>query len=180
MGSTPYFIRVFSRLLQGTAPGPYAQAIESIEIAAGEKWRRANSVAVWLLLYPEADRLINKGNKMIKRKNTNGFSLIEVMAGMVILSTGLLLLLPMMVTSIRANNYAQNASQASMLIKDKMEDLKNTETPASGADSSASAVRTWTVTTVNSNLYRLDVSVRWRDERGYPHRNTMTSYTANR
>jgi prepilin-type N-terminal cleavage/methylation domain-containing protein len=117
---------------------------------------------------------------MIKQKKTNGFSLIEVMAGMVILSTGLLLLLPMMVTSIRANNYALNASQASMSIKDKMEDLKNMETPTSGADSSASAVRTWTVTTVNSNLYRLDVSVRWRDERGYSHRNTMTSYTANR
>lgn len=117
---------------------------------------------------------------MIKRKKNSGFSLIEVMAGMVILTTGLLLLLPMMVTSIRANNYAQNASQASMMIKDKMEDLKNMETPTSGADSSATAVRSWTVTTINSNLYRLDVTVSWNDERGYPHQNTMTSYTANR
>lgn len=122
----------------------------------------------------------NKGNKMIKRKKTGGFSLIEVMAGMVILSTGLLLLLPMMVTSIRANSYAQNASQASMLIKDKMEDLKNTNTPTSGSDSTATAARTWTVTTINSNLYRLEVAVRWLDERGYSHHNTMTSYTANR
>jgi prepilin-type N-terminal cleavage/methylation domain-containing protein len=117
---------------------------------------------------------------MIKRKQNNGFSLIEVMAGMVILSTGLLLLLPMMVTSIRANNYAQSASQASMLIKDKMEDLKNMNTPTSGADSSSTSIRTWTVTTVNSNLYRLDVTVGWTDESGYPHRNTMTSYMARR
>ena len=117
---------------------------------------------------------------MIKRKKTSGFSLIEVMAGMVILSTGLLLLLPMMVTSIRANNYAQSASSASMLIKDKMEDLKNTAAPTSGADSSATSSRSWTVTQVNSNLYRLDVTVRWTDERGYRHRNTMTSYTAKR
>ena len=48
---------------------------------------------------------------------------------MVLLAVGLLLLLPMMVTSIRANNYAKNATEASMLIKDKMEDLKNMNTP---------------------------------------------------
>jgi len=126
------------------------------------------------------DIMNDKGNKMIIRKKIGGFSLIEVMAGMVILSTGLFLLLPMMGTSIKANNYAQGSSQASMLIKDKMEDLKNMNPPTSGADSSSTAVRTWTVTTINTNLYRLSVAVRWRDERGRTHQNAMTSYAASR
>jgi len=132
-----------------------------------------------LALHPYGE-LENKGNKMINRKKDAGFSLIEVMAGMVILSVGLLLLLPMMVTSIRANNYAQSATQASMLIKDKMEDLKNTEIPTSGNDVVATSTRNWTVTIINANLYRLSVTVGWTDERGYPHSNTMTSYMSTR
>ncbi len=113
---------------------------------------------------------------MIKRKKQHGFTLIEVMAGMVLLAVGLLLLLPMMVTSIRANNYARDASEASMLIKDKMEDLKNMSTPNSGNDVLSGATRNWTSTQVSTNLWRLSVTVGWADEQGYNHSNTMTSY----
>ena len=114
---------------------------------------------------------------MIKKSKTNdGFTLVEVMAGMVVLAVGLLLLLPMMVTSIRANNYAQNSTQASMLIKDKMEDLKNMDPPTGGNDVSGSATRTWTAIMVSTNLWRLTVTVNWNDERGYAHSNTMASY----
>jgi prepilin-type N-terminal cleavage/methylation domain-containing protein len=117
---------------------------------------------------------------MIKRKKIGGFTLIEVMSGMVLLAVGLLLLLPMMVTSIRANNYAKNATEASMLIKDKMEDLKNMSIPNSGNDTAASATRNWTSTLVSAGLYRLSVTVAWNDEQGYPHSNTMTSYMSTR
>ncbi len=102
--------------------------------------------------------------------------MIEVMAGMVLLAVGLLLLLPMMVTSIQANDYARNATQASMLIKDKMEQLKNMDTPNSGADTLAHNTRTWRSTQVSADLWRLTVTVGWRDERGRPHANSMTSY----
>ncbi|HBC45550.1 MAG TPA: hypothetical protein DCZ43_00745 [candidate division Zixibacteria bacterium] len=117
-----------------------------------------------------------RGIEMIKRKKIGGFTLIEVMSGMVLLAVGLLLLLPMMVTSIRANNYAKNATEASMLIKDKMEDLKNMNIPNSGNDTSVGATRNWTSTLVSTGLYRLSVTVAWNDEQGYPHSNTMTSY----
>jgi prepilin-type N-terminal cleavage/methylation domain-containing protein len=117
---------------------------------------------------------------MIRRKRNNGFTLIEVMSGMVLLAVGLLLLLPMMVTSIRANNYAKNATEASMLIKDKMEDLKNMNTPTTGNDAVGSATRNWTSTLVSTGLYRLSVRVNWNDEQGYPHSNTMVSYMSTR
>jgi prepilin-type N-terminal cleavage/methylation domain-containing protein len=113
---------------------------------------------------------------MIIRKKILGFTLIEVMAGLVIMSLGLLLLLPMMVTSIRANNYAKNATEASMLIKDKMETLKNMNPPTSGADTAGTVIRTWTTTAVSTNLSRLDVTVNWIDERGYAHSNSLRSY----
>jgi prepilin-type N-terminal cleavage/methylation domain-containing protein len=113
---------------------------------------------------------------MIKQKKIAGFTLIEVMAGMVLLAVGLLLLLPMMVTSIQANDYARNATEASMLIKDKMEQLKNMETPTSGADTLAHSTRSWRATQVTADLWRLSVTVGWHDERGNPHANTMTSY----
>jgi prepilin-type N-terminal cleavage/methylation domain-containing protein len=117
---------------------------------------------------------------MIRRKKNSGFTLIEVMSGMVLLAVGLLLLLPMMVTSIRANNYARNATEASMLIKDKMEDLKNMATPTTGNDVAGTATRNWTSTLVSTGLYRLSVTVNWNDEQGHAHSNTMTSYMSTR
>jgi prepilin-type N-terminal cleavage/methylation domain-containing protein len=114
------------------------------------------------------------------KKKEKGFTLIEVLAGVVIMSVGLLLLLPMMVTSINANSRAQSWTEASMLIKDKMEDLKNMETPTSGNDAINGATRTWTVSNAGTNLTRLVVSIAWLDDRGRTHTNSMTSYKASR
>jgi len=113
---------------------------------------------------------------MKKMKRDNGFTLIEVMAGMVIISLGLLLLLPMMVTSMQANDFARGSTEASMLIKDKMEELKNTSTPVSGIDTVGNVSRTWTVTDLGSNLYQLDVNIAWTDRNDRGHNNTVTSY----
>ena len=117
---------------------------------------------------------------MRSARKQKGFTLIEVMAGVVIMAVGLLLLLPMMVTSIKANSYAQNSTEASMLIKDKMEDLKNTDNPVAGVDSLGATVRSWTVANAGTNLVQLGVTVSWVDERGYPHSNSMTSFKATR
>ena len=116
--------------------------------------------------------------KMTKRQN--GFTLIEVLAGMLITSLGLVLLLPMMVTSIQANDYARGSTEASMLIKDKMEDLKNMDLPTTGADTVGLVNRTWTVSVISANLRRLDVTVNWTDKKGLPHANSMTSYKSSK
>jgi prepilin-type N-terminal cleavage/methylation domain-containing protein len=117
---------------------------------------------------------------MTGKKKQKGFTLIEVLAGVVIMSVGLLLLLPMMVTSIRANSHAQSSTESSMLIKDKMEDLKNMGNPISGVDTLGAAVRTWTVSNAGVNLKQLRVSINWLDDRGSSHTNSMTSYKSAR
>jgi len=117
---------------------------------------------------------------MINRKRQSGFTLIEVMAGMVIIALGLLLLLPMMVTSMQANDFARGSTEASMFIKDKMEDLKNTDMPTSGVDTVGTVTRTWTVTDLGNNLYQLDVNIAWTDRHGRMHNNTVTSYMSKR
>jgi len=117
---------------------------------------------------------------MIKRKNEKGFTLLEVMAGMLITSLGLLLLLPMMVTSMQANDFARGSTESSMLIKEKMEELKGMGVPTSGVDSTQNISRTWTVSTESANLYRLDVSIDWLDRHGKSHNNTVTSYMSAR
>jgi len=113
---------------------------------------------------------------MKNREKQKGFTLIEVMAGMVITALGLLLLLPMMVTSMQANDLARGSTEASMLIKDKMEELKNSALPASGVDTISTVARTWTVTDLGSNLYQLDVNIAWTDRHGRAHNNMVTSY----
>ncbi|MEE9554438.1 MAG: type II secretion system protein [candidate division Zixibacteria bacterium] len=118
---------------------------------------------------------------MIKLSNKQkGFTLIEVMAGMVVLSVGLILLLPMMVTSMQANDMARGSTEASMYIKDKMEELKNMNPPVSGADSVGTVQRAWNVASINPNLWQIDVSVSWNDRNDRPHTNTITSYMSTR
>ncbi len=117
---------------------------------------------------------------MTAKKKQQGFTLIEVLAGVVIMTVGLLLLLPMMVTSIQANNRAQNSTEASMLIKDKLEDLKNMGNPTSGADTVGTTIRTWTVSNAGANLTQLTVSINWTDDRGNSHTNSMNSYKSAR
>jgi len=115
-------------------------------------------------------------NMMRKTKNKKGFTLLEVMVGMVILAVGMLLLLPMMVVSMQANDFARNFTEASMLIKEKMEELKNLDLPVSGADSVGTVSRVWTVTDATANLKKLVVNVNWTDHDGHPRSNSMMSY----
>ena len=113
---------------------------------------------------------------MKKFKKNKGFTLVEVLTGMLILSVGLLLLLPMMVVSMQGNDFARGFTEASMLIKEKMEELKNMNLPVSGADTVNTACRLWTVTDASANLKRLVVQVSWSDRDGREHNNSMVSY----
>ncbi|HIE65107.1 MAG: prepilin-type N-terminal cleavage/methylation domain-containing protein [Nitrospira sp.] len=62
---------------------------------------------------------------MEKLGRINGFTLIEVMIAMVILSLGLLGTLGMIATSIRGNAFSQQISIATSLATDKIEEMKN-------------------------------------------------------
>jgi prepilin-type N-terminal cleavage/methylation domain-containing protein len=54
-----------------------------------------------------------------------GFTLIEVVAGLVILAIGLLGIAAMQVASIKGGYFSNNVTQATILAQDKLEYLKN-------------------------------------------------------
>ena len=57
--------------------------------------------------------------------NKKGFTLIEVLIGLIILAIGLLALASLQITSTRGNVFSNNLMQASYLAQDRLESLKN-------------------------------------------------------
>ena len=120
-------------------------------------------------------------NRIIK--NHKGFSLIEVLIGIIFLAIGLLAVAGMQATSVRGNFFSSNVMLATYAAQDRLEFLKSL--PLSSAlltagvnhndgiaqvssDSFKSLVfnRSYTVTTVvdpNGNYLRIDYVVAWND-----------------
>jgi len=63
--------------------------------------------------------------KIARNKNENGFTLIEVVAGLMILGIGLLAIASMQVTSIKSGDFSNHVTQATIFAQDKLENLKN-------------------------------------------------------
>jgi type IV pilus modification protein PilV len=57
--------------------------------------------------------------------NTKGFTLIEVLVGLIILSIGLLGIAGMQITSVKGNYFSNNLTQATYVAQDRLEYLKN-------------------------------------------------------
>lgn len=128
------------------------------------------------LVLKYSERMESMINISKNSKRQSGFTLIEVMVAMLLLSIGMLMLLPMMVVSMQSNNLARGFTDSSMLIKQKMEDLKNMSIPVSGADSVGTAARNWTVTDAADNLKKLVINVTWIDRDGRIRSSSMMSY----
>jgi len=62
---------------------------------------------------------------MVRTMDKKGFSLLEVLVGLVILSIGLLAIAGMQVTSVRGNFFSKNITEASYVAQDRMEFLNN-------------------------------------------------------
>jgi len=62
--------------------------------------------------------------------NKKGFSLLELLIGLVILSIGLLAIAGMQVTSVRGNFFSKNITEASYVAQDRMEFLNNLQLDA--------------------------------------------------
>ena len=60
----------------------------------------------------------------IRMKNQKGFTLLEVMISIIILSVALLALAGLQIISIRGNSFGGTMTEAITLAKDKIEDLK--------------------------------------------------------
>ncbi len=105
--------------------------------------------------------------------NKKGFSLIEVLVGLVILAIGLLAIAGMQITSVRGNFFSSNMTQASILGQDRLETLRNL--PFAHADLSVGNhnegliagtifTRDYDVSLVpGTTMLNIVVRVRWRD-----------------
>lgn len=102
---------------------------------------------------------------------SRGFSLVEVLVALCILSIALLALAGLMVTTTRNNSFGSNMTEAATFAQDKVEELKVSSwgNVVSGADARTGATgiqytRTWTVTD-NANFTQRWVNIRvsWND-----------------
>lgn len=113
---------------------------------------------------------------MKKIKNNKGFTLLEVMVSMIILTISLLLLLNMAMIALDGNQWSNNATASTQLIQEKLEQLRTDMILVSGIDTVSNIERSWRVTTVANHLRRVDITASWRNQRGDVLQNSMTAY----
>ncbi|MBM4307134.1 MAG: type IV pilus modification protein PilV [Deltaproteobacteria bacterium] len=106
--------------------------------------------------------------------NKKGFTLIEVLVGLVILAIGLLAIAGMQLTSVKGNSFSSNLTQASVLAQDRLELLRNLAwahadltagTHNEGTIAGTIFTREYVVTVVpGTTMLNIVVTVRWRDD----------------
>jgi type IV pilus assembly protein PilV len=112
-----------------------------------------------------------------KGRNRKGFTLIEVLVGLVILAVGLLAIAGMLVTSVKGNYFSNQLTQASYIAQDRLEFLKNlpidngalnagTHPEVSVTVSGQVFSRSYTVA-VNGGLKTITYTVTWNDGRDH-------------
>jgi len=113
--------------------------------------------------------------KMMDEKRQKGFTLLEVLIALAILSIGLLAINTMTVTVIKSNYKSRNFTTAVNLVQNKLDDLKissyssiidGTETNlnAEGVGGGGIFNRTVTVTTSLTPSYKtVEVKISWSD-----------------
>jgi len=108
---------------------------------------------------------------MIKKQK--GFSLIEVLIGLVFLAIGLLAMAGLQAASIRGNTFSNNLMQATYVAQDRLEFLKNLPFDSSELQagnynltpitiSGVNFNQSYTVV-VNGNLKTINYTVTWND-----------------
>ena len=110
-----------------------------------------------------------------------GFTLIEVLIGLIFLAIGILAIAGMQITSIKGNFFSSNLMQATYVVQDRLEFLKNSHLD-DGALSNGNHpdgtvkvpdipggivfTRSYNVTTIidpNGNYLKIDYIVAWND-----------------
>jgi type IV pilus assembly protein PilV len=109
--------------------------------------------------------------------NKEGFSLVEFMIAIGILTVGLLALVGLQSTSIKGNSSSKNSNSAILLGEKKMEELKNTSftslalgttsdpnNPLTSSDGTGGLFnRSWTIQTYSgsTNMKQITVTMTW-------------------
>ena len=114
----------------------------------------------------------------------NGFTLLEVMTSLAILSFSLLMLLHMAMIALDGNSWASGTTSSTQLIQEKLEELRIQADPVSGYDSVPMlsvgdtlgfVSRTWRVSTVASHLRQVEITAVWLSPDSIAHSNTVST-----
>jgi prepilin-type N-terminal cleavage/methylation domain-containing protein len=115
-----------------------------------------------------------RGSTIRASIQSKGFTLLEVLITLVILSVALLGLAGLMATTTRNNSYGGTMTEATTMAQDKLEEFKATPwarllptTPDPGTDQRKSSTginfaRTWTIVE-NGNVKTITLTVSWTD-----------------
>ena len=120
---------------------------------------------------------------MIRINKSQGFSLLEVLVALIILSVSLLALAGLMITTTRNNSFGSHMTEAATLAQDKLEQLRavrweaipegaSTDPAPQIGSTGISYVRNWTVV-ANGVLKTITITVSWQDKSN--HSITLTS-----
>ena len=100
-----------------------------------------------------------------------GFTLIEVLVALIILSFSLLALAGLMVTTTKNNSFGSHMTEAATFAQDKLEELRaikwenlieGNNTDQQGGSTGINYTRNWNVTT-NGSLKTITINVNWND-----------------
>ncbi len=111
-----------------------------------------------------------------KKTNQEGFTLLEVMTSMFIMSFSLLLLLHLAMIALDGNTWASGTTSSTQLLQEKLEELRADAIPASGIDTVGEIVRNWTVTTEATHLRKIVLSATWYTPDSIGQTYTINSY----
>ena len=121
---------------------------------------------------------ILKKLRLKKVRGAGGFTLLEVMVGIVIFTVGLLLLGSMMIVSIDGNVWSNKTTEVVQAIRGKVEDFRNMKAAdmSSGTDVVGGMARSWEISDAADNLKKLTVVVSWNDKRDVTHACTTATF----
>ena len=104
-------------------------------------------------------------------KKINGFTLIEVLVALIILSFSLLALAGLMVTTTKNNSFGSHMTEAATFAQDKLEELRairwenipeGANTDQKGGSTGINYTRDWNVAT-NGSLKTITITINWHD-----------------
>jgi prepilin-type N-terminal cleavage/methylation domain-containing protein len=122
---------------------------------------------------------------MTPRRREGGFTVVEVLVAIVVLSITLMALGPIMAGITRGNRYGQHVTSASARVQEKIEELKGRPyekvTAGSVGLTSPGMSRTWKVVSepVTGALKEVDVSVSWKEPGNKTRTVSVKTYIAN-